>query len=192
MLRQAIAAVLLSAAFAAVSSAQVIYEPVQSQYRTAGGETFYYGGSNPRVFEYARQRVECFDRASFARVAPYGVGYLHRGLIGRPPQYTVSDCAPYRNAIVFGYTSVDARNTAYANVPRFFRMADLLAMAVPAPDGVGVVVPAQAPGTIVVRPVLPATRPATEPATQPKPVMIIPKKALEGAAEAGKILTDAR
>ena len=192
MLRQAIAAVLLSVAFAAVSSAQVIYEPVQSQYRTAGGETFYYGGGNPRVFEYARQRLECFSGVSYARVGRNDVGPVGR-LFSRPSQYTFSDCAPYRNAIVFGYTSVDARNDAYANVPQFFRMAELVESAVPARDGIGYVVPAQAAGTIDIRPSRPAaTRPATGPGTQPKPVMIIPKKALEKAAEANKIVTDAR
>ena len=192
MLRQAIAAVLLSAAFAAVSSAQVIYEPVRSQYRTANGETFYYGGSNPRVFEYARQRLECFSDWSYARVGRNDVGPIGR-LFSRPSQYTFSDCAPYRNAIVFGYTSVDARNDAYANVPPFFRMADLIESAVPARDGVGYVVPAQAPGTIDIRPSRPAaTRPATGPATQPRPVLIIPKKDLEKAVEANKIVTDAR
>jgi hypothetical protein len=188
MLRQAIAAVLLSVAFAAVASAQVIYEPVQSQYRTAAGETFYYAGDNPRVFEYARQRLDCFPGNRGPRVGRNDYAFL-RGRLNEPPQYTFSDCAPYRNAIVFGYTSVDARNEAYANVPRFFRMADLLASAVPARDGAGVVVPAQAAGTIDIRPSRPAASPATLPGTRPTPVMIIPKKALEGPVNTGQIVT---
>jgi hypothetical protein len=177
MFKQAIAATLLSVLFAAFSSAQVIYEPVQYQYRTPNGETFYYAGDNPRVFEYARQRLECFGGIQAYPTWLPGAGYLRRGLIGDPAQFTFSDCAPYRNAVVFGYTSVDVRNEAYARVPQFFRMSDLNAAAVPAADGIGMVVPAQARGTIDIRPS--GQRPATGPATTPKPILIIPKKALE-------------
>lgn len=172
------------------AQAQVIYEPVQSQYQ-AGDRTFYYGGNNPRTIEYARRQLTCFQPGSGSQVGTYGVGYIRRGLIGEPPQYTVSDCAPYRNSIVFGYTSVDARNDAYANVPRFFRMADLQAAAVPASDGVGIVVPAQpsGTGTIDIRPArsaAPATRPAE---TQPRPVLIIPKGMLQAKPAPGPIVS---
>lgn len=186
MRKQAIIATLLSLAFAALSQAQVIYEPVQSQYRTEHS-TYYYGGSNPRVHEYTRQKLDCFYGGRYTRDGAYGVGYLHRNLIGRPPQYVVSDCAPYLNAIVYGYTSVDARNEAYDRVPRFFRMADLWAAAVRLSDG-SVLVPAQAPGvvapagTIDIRPSNPSTRPLTNPAAnkgekaEPKAILIIPQK----------------
>lgn len=186
MLYKALAAIGLSLLFPAVSHAQTVYEPVQSQYR-AGDRTFYYGGSDPRVFEYARQRLGCLQDGRYTREGAYGVAYLRRGLVSEPAQYTFSDCAPYRNAIVFGYTSVDARNDAYANAPRFFRMADLLATAEPAADGIGVVVPAlPRPGTIDIRPARRAAPPpATAPATQAKPVLIIPKKLLEQKAQPG-------
>ncbi|HEX8914492.1 MAG TPA: hypothetical protein VF796_19240 [Humisphaera sp.] len=186
MLYKALAAIGLSLLYAGISHAQVIYEPVQSQYR-GGDRTFYYGGSNPRVFEYARNRLDRSRDGRHTGEGAYGVGYLRRGLVGEPAQYTFSDCAPYRNAIVFGYTSVDAGNDANANVPRFFRMADLLASAEPAADGLGVVVPAQPrPGTIDIRPSRQAAPPpATAPATQAKPVLIIPKKLLEQKAQPG-------
>ena len=53
------------------------------------------------------------------------MGYLHAGLIGRPAEYVYSDCRPGVNVSVYGYTSVDARNEAYANVPTYFRKRDL-------------------------------------------------------------------
>ena len=40
--------------------------------------------------------------------------------------YVFSDCLPYRNAAVYGYTSVDARNEANASMPRYFTKRDLL------------------------------------------------------------------
>ena len=196
MLYKALAALVLSLLFCAVGAAQTIYEPVVSQYR-AGDRYFYYGGSDARVIERAQRQLSCFqDSSRYTREGKPGVGLLHRGLIGEPYQYTYSDCKPYVNAVVYGYTSVDARNDAYANVPRFFRMADLHASAVVAPDGVGFVVPAQAPGTIDIRAyrraVPPATRPSTEPSTQPKPVLIFPKKMLGPKPEPAKIVTDVR
>ncbi|QOV89841.1 BTB/POZ domain-containing protein [Humisphaera borealis] len=190
MRKQAMFAALLSFLFAGLSHGQVVYEPVQSQYRTDRA-TYYYGGSNPRVHAYVRQTLECFHDARSTRQGVYGVGYLHANLIGRPPQYVASDCAPRRNVSVFGYTSVDARDEAYDRVPRYFRMADLMASAVAAADGLGVVVPAQAAGSIDIRASVqpPATRPATGPAAQPKAILIIPKKT---SAESVKAVTDAR
>lgn len=176
MRRQVIGAIVLSMLLAAVSHAQVIYEPVQSQYRTKNG-VYYYGGANSRVLEYIYKFDDCFSDRD-RRAGAYGIGYLHPNLIGRPPQNVYVDCLPYQNAAVYGYTSVDARNEAYARLPRFFRMGDLLAQAVASPDGMGVVVPAQTRGTIEIRPTgqPPAMIPSTGPATQPKAILIIPKK----------------
>jgi hypothetical protein len=186
-----LAAMVLSLGLCSASSAQVIYAPVQSQYQI-GNCTFYYGGNNARVFQYAQAKLGELNKqeslyATWTEGRPGG-NYLHRGLINEPRQTTFNDAAPYQNAIVYGYTSVDARNDAYANVPCFFRMADLRAQAVPAADGVGVVVPAQAAGTIDIHPTH-RVAPATNPATQPKPVMIIPKKLLE--KKAGEMMTKA-
>ena len=82
MRRQVIGAIVLSMLLAAVSHAQVIYEPVQSQYRTNNG-VYYYGGTNPRVLEYIYQ-YDCFSNRD-PRAGAYGIGYLHPKLIGRPP-----------------------------------------------------------------------------------------------------------
>lgn len=187
-----IAAMVLSFGLCSAASAQVIYAPVRSQYQV-GNCTFYYGGSNPRVFEIAQQKLASFDeRGSLYptwREGRPGGDYLHRGLINEPRQYTFSDAKPYVNAIVYGYTSVDARNDAYANTPRFFRMADLQASAVRAADGVGMVVPPQAPGTIDIHPSHRGAGPSTSPSTQPKPVMIIPKKLLD--RKIGEVVTKA-
>ncbi len=182
MRRQVIGAIVLSMLLAAVSHAQVIYEPVQSQYRTNNG-VYYYGGTNPRVLEYIYQR-DCFINRD-PRAGAYGIGYLHRNLIGRPPQTVYNDCLPYQNAAVYGYTSVDARNDAYARLPR-------LAQAVRSADGMGVVVPAQTRGTIEIRPTgqPPATIPSTGPATQPKAILIIPKKV--APVSVPKTVADAR
>jgi hypothetical protein len=191
MLYKALAALVLSLLFCAVGAAQVVYEPVASQYRV-DDRTFYYGGSDPQAIDYAERRVVGVGVGRSTREGRYGVGYLHRGLIGRPPEYVVADGLPLRNAVVYGYTSVDARNDAYANVPRFFRGADLRAAAVPPPDGVGTVVPAQAVRAIDIRP---ARRPAaatTAPATQPKPVLILPKSLIRPSVEPGERVTDAR
>jgi hypothetical protein len=199
MMYKAFVAAALSPLVGSVAAAQTVYEPVASQYRV-GDQTFYYGGSDPRAIEYAARQVVGFDPAGRnTREGRFGVGYLRRGLIGRPPEYVVADGLPLRNAVVYGYTSVDARNDAYANVPRFFRTADLAAAAVPSPDGVGVVVPAQAAvavraiGAVVVRPAArPAAPPATGPATQPTPILIIPKDLLRPRAAPGDLVTAAR
>jgi hypothetical protein len=196
-----------------VASAQVIYAPVQYQYKIsyAGRPdvTFYYGGSNPLVFERADQ-IACQNQWNTGtREGEYGVGLLHRGLIGRPPYLVFSDCAPLQNAAVYGMTPADARNEAYARAPRYFTKAGLLSAAMPAvepehytkwtPDGLPAngsrvwIVPAQgwpmggdmAPG-IEIRRVRngassrPSTAPAaTVPASEPKPLLIIPKSLLE-------------
>jgi hypothetical protein len=119
-----------------VASAQVIYAPVQYQYKIQypGGHelTFYYGGNNPLVFENAEQ-LGCLNQwRTGTREGEFGVGYLHRGLTGHPPYLVFSDCAPLQNAAVYGMTPADARNEAYARAPRYFTKAGLLAAAVPA------------------------------------------------------------
>ena len=181
---------------ASSASAQVIYEPVQYQYTysyTGGRDvTFYYGGDDPRVFDHAA-RIGCLRQGrTGVREGVPGVGLIHRGLIGEPPFLVFSDCAPYQNVAVYGFTPADARDEAYARVPRYFTKAGLLAAAVPADapeyyrketapngapvDGSRVAVvpahgwpaPAPAAAGIDIRPSRrPATGPATAPATRP-------------------------
>ena len=195
---------------ASPASAQIIYEPVQSEYRTEHG-VYHYGGSDPMAHEWAYRRLECLRGYAGTHEGRYGYGYIHRKLIGRPPEYVVSDCAPYLNAAAYGYSSTDARHEAYGHSAGYFRKSDLLKEAVPAADGKGVVVPASAGrGTIDIRPYRrpmmpgPSTRPSTNPEmtthaapadttrTEPKPVLIIPKKMLEKQADPEKSVVSAK
>ena len=192
----ALAALVLSLSAASPASAQIIYEPVQSEYRTEHGK-YYYGGSNPQAHDWAYHRIEGLRGHTGVHEGRYGYGYIHRKLIGRPPEYVVSDHAPYLNAAVYGLSSTDARHEAYGNSAGYFRMSDVLKEAVPAADGKGVVVPPHAgTGRIDIRPYRrmmgPTTRPATQPAAEeqaaapaaktpaePKPILIIPKDQLK-------------
>ncbi len=190
----ALSALVLSLS-ASSASAQVIYEPVQSEYHTPHGK-YYYGGSDPHAHEWAWRRLEGLRGSTGVHEGRYGYGYLHRRLIGRPPEYVVSDHAPYLNAAVYGLSSTDARHEAYGSSAGYYKKSDLLKEAVPAADGKGWVVPASAGrGTIDIRPyrrmTAPTTRPATQPSgesaavrsnkvrTEPKPVLIIPKDQLK-------------
>ena len=210
-MHKALVSLALLFALSSAASAQVIYEPVQYQYRARAADghelTFYYGGNNPRVFDYA-DRLACLGQGrTGVREGQYGVGYLHHGLIGSPPYRVFSDCAPYVNAAVYGFSPADARNEAYARVPRYFTKAQLLASAAPAaepqyfekatPDGIPangsrvLIAPAQgwpaphAAAGIEVRPyraapgTRPSTAPAAQPAAEPRPLLIIPKRLLE-------------
>ena len=156
MSRVAICVVLL--AWVSSASAKIIYEPIQYQYRS-GDTTYYYGGSEPRVHLYAREPLNPHRQIS---TKPYRV-YSEEWNYG------------LRDVRNLGYTPADAQNQANANAPRYFVMRDLLKSAVGV-DGVWVV-PAQAQpirvyksnGTLIER----------QPAKIPRPLMIIPKDALE-------------
>ena len=197
-------ALCLIPALSSLATAAVIYEPVQYQY--GDNVRYYYGGNSPRVFAQG-ERLQSFYYQSGIVQGPYlshetsgigngygdvnnsgGVGYLHFGLIGQAP-YVYSDAIPYVNASVYGYTEVDARNDAYANVPRYFRMADLVGVR----DGAGnVIVPAQGlpRGTIDIHPAHPTTQPASRPSAQP--ILIIPKRLLDKPLHPNKSVADAR
>jgi hypothetical protein len=82
-----------------------------------------------------------------------------------------SDAAPHINLAPYGYTAVDAMNEANANVPRYFRMRDLLSAGKVSADGT-LTVPADAqPMQRVVTPAAPTTRPAGQ------AIIIIPRRA---------------
>ena len=161
--------------------AQVVYEPVRYQFQSPRGETYYYGGTDPRVhmvagselcrgFGYATNLHNFDGGNSFNQPSP-----MHH----RPAVYT--DCAPFRDATYFGYTPADARNEAYANAPTYFRKADLLESAIPTATG-GWVVPANAPQYIVAprHHGYPTVRPmTTAPVTRPGQVIIIPKRLMD-------------
>jgi hypothetical protein len=171
-----------SAAFA-----QVIYQPVTYQYDGGRyGEKYYYGGTNPLVHQYAQTYYYC---------SPMQFGYatnLHRfdsgNSFGQPsPLYyrsaVYTDCigGGLTDVSWFGWTAADARNEAYANSPTYFRKADLLASAVPQPDGT-FVVPFTAP-TLYAAPQYgygTTTAPATLPSAAKKgQIIIIPKRLLD-------------
>jgi len=167
---------------AAGASAQIVYEPVQSQY-FAGGRAYYYGGSDPRV-HYSAARES--GLSSWGRSNGYA---FHSGNIdthrevSTEPTRIYTDQVPGQNARFFGYTADDAQNQANANSYSYFRKADLLRTAIRQSDGTWVVPaqPSPARGTIqiilarsIVRPMI-----GDKKAPAPKPVLIIPKRLLD-------------
>ena len=155
---------------ASLVNAQTIYEPVRYQYGE-GNHRYYYGGSDPAIFDLA-ERQRCLDEMTDYRYGTdrYNAAYMHYRLIGRLDR-VYSDCAPYVNARIYGYLPVDARNDAYANVPTYFRKADLMRAAVLLPDGTNVV-PAQAQPVSEERY---EARAVTQPVARPKAIIIIPR-----------------
>ena len=174
MFRPIAAAVGVVLAVSASSSAiaQTIYAPGQYQYGRQGN-IYYYGGSDPAVFAMA-ERQACLDRIGDHSYTSdgYNHAYVHRRLIGRMDR-VYSDCAPHVNARAYGFLPVDAANEANANVPRYFRMADLDRAAVVMPDGSRLVAaqakPVADPDDV--------RRASTRPAIKPRAIIIIPKKA---------------
>jgi hypothetical protein len=163
---------LAAALFGCVGSAraQVIYEPVRYQYGT-GNATFYYGGHDPRMFDHA---VSDIDRTRYSSAVTQ-VPVVQRARI-------YSDVVPYQDVAEYSYTTystftaADARNEAYANVPRYFRKRDLLMSRdnYVADDG-AFVVPAHAEPRIEIRVVRPFHA-TTVPALKKGDILIIPKK----------------
>ena len=163
--------VVLALSASSSARAQTVYTPVQYQY-TGQNYVFYYGGSDPAVFDMAERQRRLHEITDHTyRSDGYNYAYKHRRLIGQLDR-VYSDRAPYLNARVFGFLPVDAANEAYANVPRYFRKADLDRAAVRMPDG-SWEVPAQA------RPIAIDDdrdgHAATRPATRPRAIIIIKK-----------------
>lgn len=162
-----------AAALAFVSSsafAQVIYQPVRSQFDSGYGDRkYYYGGTDPRVHNFARYVVNYgyatnlhrFDGGnSFGQPSP---------LYGRDVIFT--DAIPFEDASRFGFTPADAQNEANANAPLYFRKRDLINSALVMPDG-SRVVPANGPLFVA-----PAVAPMYgSPSTQPMSSMMNPAK----------------
>jgi hypothetical protein len=126
------------------ASGQIIYEPVRYQY--GDGPKFYYGGRDPAILAY---------------------GYAQHDSL---PLTIYTDARQYENAAVYGYSTNDARNEAYANAPRYFRMRDLIAAGNLMPDGT-IVVGAQA------QPISTQAGPAMTSAQRvlPRAILIIPR-----------------
>jgi hypothetical protein len=171
MIRSIAAAFAVVVASASLAGAQTIYAPVQYQY---GVEQYryYYGGSDAVVFDRA-DRTMAIDRLTDIPhdSRRYTDAYVHLNLIGQLDR-VYSDVIPSLNARTFGYMQRDAANDAYANVPRYFRKADLVAAAVIQRDG-SQVVSSQAHPVELTREARSATRPASE--IKPRAIIIIPK-----------------
>lgn len=170
MSRVAIALALL-VCVASSASAQIIYEPVQYQYE-AGGTTYYYGGSDPRIHALAQRPFS--SSGTWGRVNGFAFASSTRSVSNEPVR-VFTDTTGSINAHQLGATPNDARNEAYANQPRYFVKRDLLRAAVPQADG-SFVVPAQALPVRIYKSSGVEVTPA--PATMPRPLMIIPKDQL--------------
>src|SRR5688572_32382248 len=172
---QHVALVALVACFVTSSdvSAQVIYEPVQYQH-DAGGQPYYYGGSDPNIHRWAHSPVGGAGRWGRTNGFAFVSGDIdrHREVRDENTVRAFTDAMPYINAHVYGFTATDARNEAYCNVPLHFRKGDLLNAAVRV-NGYHVV-PAHAQPIRIERDRDARARGATE----PRPVMIIPKDKL--------------
>lgn len=176
-----VVAFLVVCALAPAAFGQIIYENVRYQYVTPYGQTYYYGGSEPRTFYWAELQGELNARRlnrSHTIGFSGGVG-TGDGLLNQyPPVY--SDLFPYSDARRRGFTADDARNEAVRSAPRYFRKRDLLRAAEVQPDGT-VLVPSHPRMVVVVdrrRNADDAARDndngATRPATTGK-ILIIPK-----------------
>ena len=165
--------VVLAVSASSSARAQTVYTPVRYQYAEQGHH-FYYGGSDPAVFDMA-ERQRCLDEISDHPYTSdrYNHAYVHRRVIGQLHR-VYSDCVPYVNARVFGFMPVDAANEANANVPRYFRKADLDRAAVEMADG-SWVVPAQARPVVIERDRDRHGRAATRPVIKPRAIIIIKK-----------------
>jgi hypothetical protein len=160
-------------ALPSLAPAQVIYQPVQYQYGSR--EKFYYGGREPAIIAAA----STFDqyRAAYERSTR---AYNEYGRLAQSPLYVYSDVLPYNDAGLFGYTAMDAMNDAYANVPRYFRKADLLQSAERQPDGTLTISSRVEPGRVGPG-YLPAGSIDIHPykRTTGGPILIIPKRLLD-------------
>jgi hypothetical protein len=190
MLRHAFAVALGLLLLTTAASAQVIYEPVRYQYETPCGESYLYGGVDPRVHAVAEYESRYDARCGFHGYATNLHNFDGGNSFGQPSRLyhrpaVFTDNIPFRDASRFGYNQADARNEAYANAPTYFRKVDLLASAIPTATG-GWVVPANAPNIYVTSPLrydayrtYPSTRTTTNPASRPGQVIIIPKRLMD-------------
>ncbi|MGF1633223.1 MAG: hypothetical protein ACFCVE_05180 [Phycisphaerae bacterium] len=173
------------------ASARVIYEPVRFQYGQQ--QTYYYGGSDPRMFALAESPVAA--GGGWGRVNGFDFVANRIGIVREvavDDLRTFTDALPGYNAATFGYTANDARNEAYARLPTYFTKRQLLQAAVRVSPNT-FIVPATAPeprptqagrGSILIRPYTPRpytprpAAPAAEPVV-PEPAFILPRDLLD-------------
>jgi hypothetical protein len=157
--------------FVSAASAQVFYEPVQYQHHFAGS-TFYYGGHNPRVFAAAAGDILSRDYSSVTHAI-----HVMRGSEAYTDAAVLDNAGDSTYTGYSRFTANDARNEAYASVPRYFKKANLLAAAELTEDGTWIV-PAHAQPRIEIRIVRPFAS-GESPAVGKGMILIIPKKFLE-------------
>src|SRR4051812_23031904 len=104
MLKTLFAASLAVLSLASAASAQVIYEPVKSQY-LLGDQYLYYGGSNPRVFQQAWSHYQLYNQPRSYDGHGHERATIRKGLTHQAP-YVYTDAAPYVNASLYGYTDL--------------------------------------------------------------------------------------
>lgn len=145
------------------AAAAIVYEPVQYQYGSQA--RYYYGGSDASVHHFANRFID-------KRIIRDAEGQL-----SNLPARVFADSLPRLNASLYGLTANDAKNQAYASIPRYFRKVDLVKGSHIDCSG-NLIVPATAPqatdcGTIQIKPW--KGYPAV---VTPKPVLIVPKSQL--------------
>ena len=175
---------LLTLTICSSGSAQVLYEPVQYQYHFASS-SFYYGGTEARVFRYAAAAIQARDYSSVARTIHAvcrGYVYSGAGALGNGFENVHTG---YRS-----FTANDARNEAYASLPRYFRKRDLLAAAIPVEDGTWIV-PAQLKPRMEIRVVRPFAVDAA-PVVPKGTILILPRKFFEKKVKAEPMFVEAR
>lgn len=165
--------VILVAVFSSTSFGQIIYEPVR--YQHGQDVKYFYGGSSRLAHEYAQREI--------AQRSYYGYGLFsgsdrtrEHELFSGQRELVFTDDLPLREVSRFGYTANDAHNEAMANMPRYWRKAELLAAGEVQDDG-SVVVPADV--KVAGRAYMRAENPTTRPATTKGAIIIIPKKLLD-------------
>ncbi|HEX5242421.1 MAG TPA: hypothetical protein VFW23_04085 [Tepidisphaeraceae bacterium] len=147
-----------------MSSAAIIYEPVQYQHRGPDGRIYYFGGRHQAAVDAAELRAFAMRNTNPSERPDTFITRTDHV----PAVY--SDIAPYMNLSVYGYTAVDAANEANASVPRYFRKADLFPAGHLDHHG-DWIIPANAKPLPTVHVVVPTTQPA------PHAIIIIPKNA---------------
>ena len=161
---------------------------MQYQYNVQG-TLYYYGGSDPRIQACASEPIT--PGQTWGRINGYAFasgGISTSRAVENEPIRVFNDFFGCFNAHFWGFTPADAMNDAYASVPRYFVKRDLLNAAVPSVGG-GWTVPAQAQPIRIYK--SNGTRISDRPASMPRPLMIIPKDALEKAKPSDRQLVRA-
>jgi hypothetical protein len=160
------------AAGASLASAQIIYEPMQSQF--GGQNSYHYGGDNPRIHRCAAHPLA----NGWGRFNGFAWVSAGRVVNERSPRVFL-DATGCQDASRLGATPNDAHNEAMRRVPTYFVKSELMDDAVPL--GGLLIVPADAPrarsgqvhsggGRIVIRPTGHSRR---------GPVIVFPKRMMK-------------